>query len=266
MSNEYYNSPDMPVDFMRARAAQLRDQLDLIEAAFDKFPTVEQLFSGITGPQGPVGPQGPAGGPVGPQGPQGPVGPQGPQGPAGADGVDGVDGATGPQGPQGEKGDTGAGSDWDTLANKPAKLVSLAAAALSDYDIPIYGPGGVFYGSNFTNILLGLSDADRDAVAGKLLVPQVTAKSIGNPGFIEFTMGDGDKWIVNFGSKTFPSGVSVTAYPKEYSLFSICVVSSSASSGSDTNAPGTQSCGTGSFSVMNSRGDARPGFWIAVGK
>lgn len=265
MSNEYYNAPGLPVDFMRARAAQLRDQLALIEEAFDKLPTPDEILNGITGPTGPQGPQGPAGGPQGPAGPTGPQGPQGPQGPAGADGIDGVDGAQGPAGPTGPQGPTGAGSDWATLANRPANLLALAGAAMSDGDVPVYD-GGAFSGSPIADILQALSSGESDALAAKISAPQIKEKSIGNPGYVVFSMGDGDKWIVNFGSKTFPSGVSVTNYPKAYDVFSICVVSSAANSGSDTNAPGTQSCGTTSFSTMNSRGDARPGFWIAVGK
>lgn len=266
MSNEYYNAPGLPVDFTRARAAQLRDQLALIEAAFDLLPSPDEILNGITGPQGPQGPQGPAGGPQGPQGPTGPQGPQGPAGADGVDGVDGVDGATGPQGPQGPQGPTGAGSDWVTLANRPANLLAVANAALENSDIPVFDGVGGAIGRTFFELFAALSSGNKAAIAVAIGAPRITAISMTNPGHIEFQAPDGQLFIFNFGSRTFPSGVSTTNYTRPYSEFSIAVVSSAAGSGSDTNAPGTQSCGTASFSVMNSRGDARPGFWIAVGK
>jgi hypothetical protein len=42
--NDFYTAPAAPVDFTRARAAQIRQQFEAIEAAFDKLPAREALF------------------------------------------------------------------------------------------------------------------------------------------------------------------------------------------------------------------------------
>lgn len=268
--NEYYNSPGQPVDFIRAKAAQLRAQLDLIEAAFDKLPTPEELFAGITGPQGPVGPQGPAGGPQGPQGPAGPQGATGPQGPAGTNGTNGVDGAagaTGPQGPKGDKGDTGAGSDWGTLANRPANLMALASALLENGDIPVFDGSGNVSGRTILELLSAMPSGDKAAfLAGAGAIRFVEAL-IAPTGFLKVALPNGTQLSIQWGSRSFPPGISTTNYPSPGDDWSVCACSSvSAGSGSQINQPGTSSTSAASFSVNNPRDDARPGWWIAIVK
>lgn len=83
-----------------ARATEINQNFDDLEAAIDKIP------SGPAGPAGKVGPVGPMGA-TGPQGLRGEIGPAGPAGPIGAIGPQGVQGEIGPAGPTGPIGDTG---------------------------------------------------------------------------------------------------------------------------------------------------------------
>ena len=66
-----------------ARATEINQNFDDLEAAIDKIP------SGPAGPAGKVGPVGPMGA-TGPQGLRGEIGPAGPAGPIGAIGPQGV--------------------------------------------------------------------------------------------------------------------------------------------------------------------------------
>lgn len=280
MSNLYYNAPDAPVDFTKASATVIRQQLAAIEQAFDKLPTPEELLEGVTGPMGPMGPQGPAGGPVGPQGlsayqvalEEGYVGTvtqwlaslKGAKGDKGDKGDTGNTGAQGPQGPKGDKGDTGAGSDWNSLANKPELLTALAAATPAAGEILVKTADGID-GLGITALISAMTDEARQDFLDALNAPRIVSMSIAATGYIEFALpDDGGSIMLEWGSYNAPPGISTVSYPKAGTSWSVAVASSSAGSGAQVNAPGTSSSAAASFKISNSRDDTKATFWIAV--
>lgn len=110
---------------------------------------------------------------VGADGADGATGPQGPAGPAGADGADG---ATGPAGPGVAAGGTAgqilaknSATDYDTawIDNYTAQVKHLAMNQTGS----TIAKGSVVYisGSNGTNMLLALADADSEATSSKTI-------------------------------------------------------------------------------------------------
>lgn len=278
MSNEYYNAPESPVDFTKARAAAVRDQFSAIEAAFDKLPTPDEILNGTKGPKGDKGDKGDPGGPIGPQGlsayqvaveegfvgteaqwlaslvgPQGPQGIQGPQGPRGI------------QGPQGVKGDTGAGSDWGTLANRPANLLALATAAMGAGTVPLFDGAGAAAGKTVAELFSALDSTAKQSVLNSLNVARIVSMQIAATGYIEFALpGDNGNIMIEWGQGNYVRGFTTVPYPKAGNEWSICVMGSSGPNTDDqTNSPNIRSTAKDSFVVGNSR-SINPGWWIAV--
>ena len=88
-----------------ARATEINQNFDDLEAAIDKIP------SGPAGPAGKVGPVGPMGA-TGPQGLRGEIGPAGPTGPIGP---------IGPQGVQGNRTGWTHWPDWGYWSSRPSR-------------------------------------------------------------------------------------------------------------------------------------------------
>ena len=189
----------------------------------------------------------------------------GPQGPAGAQGATG---ATGPEGPAGAD---GSGSTWGDLGDKPAKLVNFAALTGGANKLPYFDGTDTLTQADITAFGLSLlAAADGSALATAAGVISVVSKNlVANNGHIKFNVGDGQTFMIQWGSRSIPAnGSTVVTYPQAFSSFSVAVMCGGRvkTSSNDENGPYVVSCGAASFTAFSAVDIATTGFWIAVGR